>query len=85
MGIGRAAINRHKNMRGFYRNSFLCNPAIMINLMKLMNQAIELSLLDDEISKMMSVNSGYGRPGSNVTQRIFGSNYYEYYPFIFER
>ena len=85
MWIGADAMSRHKDMRGFYRNSFLCKPQIMMQLMELMNQAIDLTILDDEIANMMAINAGYGRAGSNLTQQIFSKPYYEFHPFIFER
>lgn len=80
-------IRKYSNTRPFVRNSLLIKPFALKKLMTFMNNAMQLSILDDEMRSAMNQNIRYNAGNVTVGREIFHTKkgYYKHYPFIFER
>lgn len=79
-------ITKLSRKRIFARNSFLIRPHALIKLMKFMNEAMMLSILNDEVRLQLKRDAHYKSMNRSVASQIFHTDqYYEFYPFIFER
>lgn len=80
-------IRKYSNTRPFVRNSLLIKPFALKKLMTFINDAMQFSMLDDEMRSAINQNIRYNAGNSAVAREIFHSKkgYYKYYPFIFER
>jgi ribonuclease HIII len=85
MGYDEATIRSHDYEHNFYKNALVMKPMFMIKLIKLMNIAMDISMLDTIVSDKFEQNSNYGMEAKDSAQEIFKKPYYEYHPFIFER
>ena len=89
MNFPEAIINESHHWRPFYRNSYMCKPAVLLKMISYMTSAMDIAETNSAVKALISQDSGYtmfkGQEGLQVAQRIFGKDYYEYHPFIFER
>lgn len=79
-------IRKYSNTRPFVRNSLIMKPFALKKLMTFMNDAMQFSMLDDEMRSAINQNVRYSG-NTTVGKEIFHTKkgYYKYYPFIFER
>jgi len=68
------------------RNSIIIKPFALKKLMIFMNDAMQFSILDDQVQSAINQNVRY-TGNTTVAREIFHTRkgYYKYYPFIFER
>ncbi len=79
-------ISKLSRKRIFARNSILIRPHALIKLMKFMNEAMMLSILNDDMRLQLKRDAHYKSMNKSVASHIFHTDqYYEFYPFIFER
>jgi hypothetical protein len=69
----------------FYRNIFIIKPTVLQSLTTFMQQAIRIVNTSPTIKLAFAVDANYKEGSMEVAQRIFGTNYYQLHPFIFER
>ena len=84
LGYSETQIAPLNHIQGYYRNSFLVRPHLMIKLIRHMNKAMDIALTNRNVSSDLSKNANY-KNGTEVAQRIFQKTYYELWPFVFER
>ena len=85
MGFNNESFLKTQNVRPFYRNSYLCKPFVMHKMMAFMSEAMQIGISDRNVSKLLKRDADYHSIVPSVAQKIFGSGYYEYHPFIYER
>lgn len=85
LGFSEQSIRQADQTEAFFRNSFIVKPHIMKDIIKFMNRAIEASLLDPILSEILESDSEYKAPTPGIAVRVFGTPYYQWHPFIFER
>lgn len=85
MNYTKTEINRLWKVRPFYRNAFICKPTVLVKLMDFMGQAMDIALSDKSIYNLLSIPTSYADWDVAVAQKVFKKNYYENFPFFFER
>lgn len=86
LGYPREIIKEFELVPLFTRNSFIIKTNVLKELCLFMNKAIEVSIFNETVSKYLSVDSYYiGGLSSTTVSQIFGVDYYQLHPFIFER
>jgi hypothetical protein len=85
MGYSREIIDEYKEIKVFYRNIFIIRSSVLKELMKFMQKAITITLQNKEIYALLAKDSHYKEGNEEVAKRIFGTSYYQLFPFIFER
>jgi hypothetical protein len=77
-------IRTYDDIKAFHCNSYIIRPAVLLKLTEFMSRAIQVVLNNNKVKSLMSANSFYAG-NQSVAQKIFGTDYYQLYPFIFER
>jgi hypothetical protein len=72
-------------MKGFFRNVFIIKTEILIDMIHFMNKAMDIAINNENIKKLLSADSHYNEGSAEVAMKIFGTKYYQLFPFIFER
>lgn len=85
MGFDEPQIRAFDAQKIFYRNVFIIRPHILQQLMQLMQRAIKFSLKRPELKELLSKRANYVLGKPDVAIRVFGTKYYQQYPFVFER
>lgn len=86
LGYNSMTIQKYNDVETFWRNSFITTPKRLHDLVNFMNQAIHVTLSNKTLSNILEQDARYLEPRSKrITQRIFGTDYYQWHPFIFER
>lgn len=85
MGYNYNTIRKHDEMKAFYRNVYVIKPTVLKELTSFMNKAITLGTNNTKIVRLLSSDSNYNEGSKEVSMRIFGTPYYQLYPFVFER
>eukprot|EP01039_Chlorochromonas_danica_P005183 gene5183-5705_t len=69
----------------FFRNIYIIKPRILAKLCDFMTKAIKVSREVEEVRLALSHDSKYKEGEVSVARKIFGTDYYQLHPFIFER
>jgi len=86
LGHTSTEIRKYDNVETFWRNSFITTPRKLYDLIKFMNQAIQVTNSNETLSRILQQDAKYNEPRSKlITLRIFGTKYYQWHPFVFER
>lgn len=85
LGFNRTVIERLYPMKAFYRNVFIIKPSILAQLTVFMNKAIDVAETNPRIKAMLQKNAKYTLGTPQVAHKVFGTSYYQLYPFVFER
>jgi hypothetical protein len=85
MGYSISDINRYSNVFGFYRNVFVIKTRVFQKLTVFMSQAVQTVNSSIALQNLMGQDAHYVLGKPNVAMSVFGTHYYQLYPFIFER
>ena len=86
LGHSPTEIRKYDNVETFWRNSFITTPKKLHELITFMNKAIQVTTTNETLSAILQQDAKYIEPRSKlITLRIFGTDYYQWHPFVFER
>jgi hypothetical protein len=85
LGYPTEVIQKYEEIKPFYRNIFIIKPLVLKDLQLFMLKAIQLVKQRKDIYQLLSKDSNYKEGKEEVALRIFGTKYYQLFPFIFER
>ena len=78
-------IRKYDNIPPFFRNSFIAKPIHMKEYLSFVNEAMHQVLYNKTMTKLLQIDAQYDAIKVDIAQKIFKKDYYELYPFIFER
>jgi hypothetical protein len=85
MGYNQTHIEQLYTMKAFYRNVFIIKPTVLERLVDLMNRALYIAQSNEKIKKQLRADAYYTLGKPEIAMEIFGTNYYQLHPFLFER
>lgn len=85
LGYSNDIIRKYDEHKPFFRNVYVVRPSVLEGLVDFMIKAINMAQTDAKIIGLLSKDSHYKEGSEEVATRIFGTKYYQLYPFIFER
>ena len=89
MNFPEAIRNASHHWRPFYRNSYMCKPAVLLKMISYMTTAMDIAENNSAVKALLSQDSGHDSFKRQeilpATQQAFGKDSYEYLPFILER
>lgn len=85
MNYTTGSIRKHYEMKPFFRNVYIIKTSVLPGLMAFMQAAITVARTDKKVAQFLARDSSYKEGNVEVSQRIFGTPYYQLHPFIFER
>jgi hypothetical protein len=85
MNYTRQEIRSYDKIRTIYCNIFIIRPHILKQLTALMNTAIHIAETNSIVQSYLQQDSVYNWGTEGVALKVFGTKYYQLYPFIFER
>lgn len=85
LGYNHSTIMTYSDVKGFYRNVFIIKPQILQQVCDFMTKAIELTEKTPHLQELMKKDAHYVMGKIEVSKKIFGTRYYQLYPFVFER
>lgn len=85
LGYSISLIRSLDEMKSFYRNIFIIKPKVLKELMHFMSKAMHIAATNPSVRALLQADARYKEGSEEVSMRIFGTKYYQLYPFIFER
>ena len=85
LGYSLSLIRSLDEMKSFYRNIFIIKPKVLKELMMFMSKAMHVATHNPAVRELLQVDARYKEGSQEVSKRIFGTEYYQLHPFIFER
>ena len=85
LGYSLAVIREFDNLKPFYRSTFLIKPDVLLKLSAMMQNAMLLTNKDKVLRNAFSRDARYVNGSEEQAMKSFGTRYYQYHPFIFER
>jgi hypothetical protein len=86
LGYNEAQIDRCNNERAFFRNAFVARPEITKSASHFFDKAINIVQRNETLKAMFAHDSKYGAyNNSDIQQRVFGTDIWQFHPFVFER
>ena len=85
MNYSYPSIRQHYEMKPFFRNVYIIKPSVLEGLIKFMKTALLVAQQDKHVAALLAKDSHYKEGSADVSRRIFGTDYYQLHPFIFER
>jgi hypothetical protein len=88
MGFPDYILRRGDFSEPFFRNAFAARPQWLVRLIRFMNDAIEVSSMQNSVLKEFEKDATYENQPGKLSERpktIFGTEFWQYYPFVFER
>lgn len=85
LGYYEGEIRKYDDMKVFYRNIYIIKPNILKQLIVFMNKAIFIAKTNANIAQLLAQDSHYKEGSVEVARKVFGTDYYQLYPFVFER
>lgn len=80
-----AVIKQWDEMKPFYRNIYIARPVVLQSLLTFMGRAIAIAETNEQVRSLLQKDSSYKEGKKEVAIAVFGTPYYQLYPFIFER
>jgi len=69
----------------FLRNSYIATPKALEGLITFMNRSIATVSQSTHLQLLLSQDANYREAKKIVAESVFHSNFYQFYPFVFER
>jgi hypothetical protein len=85
LGYSLKVIREFDNFKPFYRSTFLIKPDILLMLSAMMQNAMLLTSKNKILRSEFSKDAMYVNGTEEQAIKSFGTRYYQYHPFIFER
>lgn len=85
LGYNDSTIIKFSNVKGFYRNVFIIKPFILQQVCDFVTKAIVVTERSPRLQELMKKDAHYVMGNNEVSRKVFGTRYYQLYPFIFER
>ena len=85
MNYSHQEVRQHYEMKPFFRNVYIIKTSVLPGLVDFMHRAIRVASSDQQVAALLAKDSNYKEGNVEVARRIFGTDYYQLHPFIFER
>jgi len=85
LGYSLKVIREFDSYRPFYRSTYLIKPDVLLKLSAMMQNAMLLTSKDKSLRTAFSKDAKYVNGSKEQAMKSFGTKYYQYHPFIFER
>ena len=85
LGYSLTVIREFDKVKPFYRSTFLIKPDVLLKLSAMMQNAMTLTNKDNVLKTAFSQDAKYVNGSEEQAMKSFGTRYYQYHPFIFER
>jgi hypothetical protein len=85
LGYNHSTIILNSDVKGFYRNVFIIKPTFLLQLCDFMTKAVKLTEESPYLQDLLRKDAHYVMGKVEVAKKVFGTRYYQLYPFVFER
>ena len=85
MNYTHAEIRQHYEMKPFFRNVYIIKTSVLPGLVDFMRRAVAVARSDQHVASLLARDSHYKEGSVEVARRVFGTDYYQLHPFVFER
>lgn len=84
-GLTEPEVRKFDDIEVFFRNSFIISPKWFLRLIFFMQGAMTKVQADPGLMRLLSSDAHYAEGKQPVAQRVFQQDYYQWFPFVFER